>query len=47
MAAIGAPATYQQAKLRQLIQLDLATLPEDELAGILAGVDEMQQETVL
>jgi hypothetical protein len=47
MAAIGAPATYQQAKLRQLIQLDLATLPEDVLAGILAGVDEMQQETSL
>lgn len=44
MAAIGAPPAYQQAKLRQLIQLDLATLPEDELAGILAGVDEMQQE---
>jgi len=44
MAAIGAPPAYQQAKLRQLIQLDLATLPEDELAGILAGVNEMQQE---
>jgi hypothetical protein len=47
MAALNAPPAYQQAKLQQLIQLDLATLPEDELSGILAGIDEMQQETAL
>jgi hypothetical protein len=44
LAALNAPPAYQQAKLRQLIQLDLATLPEEELASILASVDEMQQE---
>lgn len=47
MAALNAPAAYQQAKLRQLIQLDLTTLPDDDMAAILAGVDEMQQETTL
>lgn len=45
MAALGAPPTYQQAKLKQLIQLDLATLPENELSAVLAGVDEIGQET--
>lgn len=47
MAALNAPAAYQHAKLRQLIQLDLATIPDDEMAAILAGVDEMQQEVSL
>lgn len=47
MAALNAPVAYQQAKLRQLIQLDLATLPDDDMAAILAGVDEMQQEVSL
>lgn len=47
MAALNAPPAYQQAKLRQLIQLDLSTLPEDELATVLAGIDEMQQEASL
>jgi hypothetical protein len=45
--AVGAPPAYLAAKLKQLIQLDLATLPEDELAGILAGVDEVEQETAV
>ncbi|KAB2929842.1 MAG: hypothetical protein F9K25_10100 [Candidatus Contendobacter sp.] len=45
LAALNAPPAYQQAKLRQLIQLDLGALPGDDLAAILAGVDEMQQET--
>lgn len=44
LAALNAPPAYQQAKLKQLIQLDLGTLPDDELAAILAGVDEQQQE---
>ena len=44
LAALNAPSAYQQAKLKQLIQLDLGTLAEDEMAAILAGVDEMQQE---
>lgn len=46
MAALNAPPSYQQAKLRQLIQLDLGTLPNDDLAAILAGVDEQQQEGI-
>lgn len=44
MAALNAPPGYQQAKLKQLIQLDLSTLPGDELAAVLASVDEVQQE---
>lgn len=47
MNALNAPPAYQQAKLKQLIQLDLATLPEDELAAMLASVDEVQQEVAL
>jgi hypothetical protein len=47
MAALNAPQAYQQAKLKQLIQLDLATLPEDELSAVLASVDEIQQEVTL
>lgn len=44
MAALNAPAAYQQAKMKQLIHLDLATVPEEELAAVLADVDEVQQE---
>ncbi len=44
MTALNAPPAYQQAKLKQLIQLDLSTLPGDELAAVLASVDEVQQE---
>jgi hypothetical protein len=44
MAALNAPPAYQQAKLKQLIQLDLATLSEDELSAVLGAVDEVQQE---
>lgn len=44
MAALNAPPAYQQAKLKQLIQLDLATLSEDELSAVLSAVDEVQQE---
>lgn len=44
MAALNAPPAYQQSKLKQLIQLDLSTLPGDELAAVLASVDEVQQE---
>lgn len=44
MAALNAPPGYQAAKLKQLIQLDLGTLPDDELANILRQVDEIQQE---
>lgn len=44
LAALNAPPAYQHAKLKQLIQLDLGTLPEDQLSTILAGVDEMTQE---
>jgi hypothetical protein len=47
MAALNAPPAYQQAKLKQLIQLDLATLPEEELAAVLTAVDEGQQEVDL
>jgi hypothetical protein len=47
MAALNAPLAYQQAKLKQLIQLDLSTLPEDELSAVLAGVDEIQQEVTI
>lgn len=47
MAALNAPAAYQQAKMKQLIQLDLATAPEDELAAVLAAVDEVQQEVTV
>lgn len=47
LAALNAPPAYQQAKLKQLIQLDLATLPEDELSAMLAGVDEIQQEVMI
>lgn len=43
MAALNAPPTYQTAKLRQLIQLDLAGLPDEDLQAALAGVDEIQQ----
>ena len=46
LAALNAPPAYQQAKLKQLIQLDLATLAEDELSAILAQVDEVQQEVL-
>lgn len=44
MAALNAPPAYQTAKLRQLIQLDLAGLPDEDLQAALAGVDEIQQE---
>lgn len=44
MAALNAPPAYQAAKLRQLIQLDLAGLPDEDLQAALAGVDEIQQE---
>lgn len=44
MAALNAPQAYQTAKLRQLIQLDLAGLPDEDLQAALAGVDEIQQE---
>lgn len=44
MAALNAPPAYQAAKLKQLIQLDLGTLPDDELNTILRQADEIQQE---
>lgn len=44
MAALNAPPVYQREKLKQLIALDLSTLPDAALAEVLAGVDEMQQE---
>jgi hypothetical protein len=47
MAALNAPPAYQQAKMKQLIQLDLATAPEDEMAAVLASVDEVQQEVTV
>lgn len=47
MNALNAPPAYQQAKLKQLIQLDLATAPDEELAAVLASVDEVQQEVEL
>jgi len=47
MTALNTPPAYQQAKLKQLIQLDLGALPEDELAAVLASVDEVQQEVAV
>ena len=44
MTALNAPLIYQQEKLKQLIALDLGTLPDDTLAEVLKGVDDMQQE---
>lgn len=44
MAALGAPPAYQAAKMAQLISLDLANLDPDELALILAQVNEGGQE---
>lgn len=45
MDALNAPPEYRRAKLKQLVQLDLATLPGDELAAILKAVDDMALET--
>ena len=47
MNALNAPPAYQQAKLKQLIHLDLATLPDEELAAVIASVDEAGQEAAL
>jgi hypothetical protein len=47
LAALNAPPAYQQAKLKQLIQLDLGTLAEDALSEILNQVEEVQQEVSL
>ena len=44
MNALGAPPSYQTTKLRQLIQLDLAGLPDAQVQEALKGVDEMTQE---
>lgn len=47
MAALGAPDAYRNAKLKQLVQLDLGTLPDDDLGLILGSIDEAQQEVTL
>lgn len=45
MDALNAPPSYRRAKIKQIIQLDLATLPSEELDPILAEVDLMATET--
>lgn len=46
MAALNAPPEYARAKLKQLVQLDLGTLPGDELSGILAAIDRTAPDSM-